>query len=149
MPVNCKISSKWWMHSVTPYKCSSHKVFELCPSWHYVCLAGFDCLLPSLGVQSSERALALIFQSLPTVFGGRFALPGLNYSLALSALDSCSPEHHWNGKHWKLTSVTQDLGQQNWSHGLDPGEMGVNSGWLLWVFLTLSQVCNCTWQFTC
>lgn len=74
MPVNCKISSKWWMHSVTPYKCSSHKVFELCPSWHYVCLAGFDCLLPSLGVQSSERALALIFQSLPTVFGGTVCL---------------------------------------------------------------------------
>lgn len=38
--------------------------------------------------------------------------------------------------------VSQDLGQQNWSHEEDPGEMGVDYGWLPWVFLTLSQACN-------
>lgn len=101
-------------------------------------LSGFRLSFTELGCPVKRESTAFNFQSLPTVFGGRFALPRLNYSLALFALDSCLPEHHWNGKHWKLTSVTQDLGQQNWSHEQDPGEMGVNYGWLLWVFLTLS-----------
>lgn len=111
-------------------------------------LSGFHCLLLSLDVQSSESTAFNFFQSFPTVFGGCFALPGLNYSPASLSLDSCLPEHHWNGKRWKLTSVT----------GFGSAELVTRGGsrrngcqlWLasLGVLDSIPGV-QCTWQFTC
>lgn len=104
-------------------------------------LSGFRLSFTELGclVKRESTAFNFFFQSLPTVFGGCFALQGLDYSSAsLSPLiPACLNIIGMGGV--GSEQVSPDLGQQNWSHEVDPGETGVNYGWLPWVLLTLSQ----------